>query len=87
LPNGENFVQLVKRMGDFIYDLEKKYSGKNILIVGHEGATRALSFLIKGLSFQNLSLNSHSLISLKNAEIRELDFVPVPHNKVMNLFI
>ena len=43
LPDGENFAQVVKRVGDFIYDIEKKYSGKNILIFSHEGSTRALS--------------------------------------------
>ncbi len=81
LPEGESFAQVIKRVGDFIYDLEKKYSGKNILIVGHEGATRALSFLAKGLSFSDLSSENDPLVSLKNAEIKEFNFVPLPHNE------
>ncbi|MFZ3011674.1 MAG: class I tRNA ligase family protein [Minisyncoccia bacterium] len=81
LPNGESFVQVVKRVGDFIYDIEKKYSGKNILIVGHQGATCALSFLTKGFMFSDLSSINNPLISLQNAEIKEFDFTPLPHNK------
>ncbi|MFA6524215.1 MAG: class I tRNA ligase family protein [Candidatus Paceibacterota bacterium] len=80
LPNAESFAQVIKRVGDFIYDIENKYSGKNILIVGHQGATRALSFLVKGLAFNDLSNKNDLLISLKNAEVREFDFVPLPHN-------
>jgi isoleucyl-tRNA synthetase len=80
LSDGESFVQVVKRVGDFIYDIENKYSGKNILIMGHEGATRALSFLVKGLMFSDLSSNNDPLISLQNAEIRKFDFISLPHN-------
>ncbi|MFA5932186.1 MAG: class I tRNA ligase family protein [Candidatus Paceibacterota bacterium] len=80
LPDGESFTQVIKRMGDFIYDLELKYSGKNILIVGHQGATRALSFLVKGLMFNDLSSNNDPLISLGNAEIKKFDFISLPHN-------
>ena len=81
LPDGESFAQVVKRIGNFIYDLEKQYSDKNILIIGHDGATRALSFLVKGLSFSDLSSNNDPLISLQNAEIKEFDFIPLPHNE------
>ncbi|TSC78066.1 MAG: isoleucyl-tRNA synthetase [Parcubacteria group bacterium Gr01-1014_24] len=81
LSDGENFVQVVKRIGDFIYDLEKKYSDKNILIVGHDGATRALSFVLKGLLFSGLSIKNNPLIYLQNAEVKEFDFIPLPHNE------
>jgi isoleucyl-tRNA synthetase len=80
LPDGESFAQVIKRVGDFIYDLESKYSGKNILIIGHQGATRALSFVVKGLSFSDLSSTNNPLAPMENAEIKELDFIPLPHN-------
>ncbi len=35
-PEGETLTELRKRMMDFLQDLEKKYSGKTILIVSHE---------------------------------------------------
>jgi len=85
LPDSESFAQIVLRMGKFIYDLENKYSGKNILIIGHSGATRALEFIIKGFSFENLSKEKNPPVYLKNAEIKELNFVPIPHNEKYEL--
>ena len=81
LPDGESFAEVVKRVGDFIYDIEKKYSNKNILIVGHQGATRALSFIVRGLSFNLLSTKNDPFVFLKNAEVKKFDFVPLPHNE------
>jgi len=81
LPDGESFAQLIKRVGSFIDDLEKQYSGKSILIVGHQGATRALSFVVNGMSLNDLPDKSDLLIDLKNAEIKSLNFVPLPHNE------
>jgi isoleucyl-tRNA synthetase len=81
LPDGESFTEIIKRVGQFIYELETKYSDKNILIFSHEGAGDALSFVVKGLSLNNLSKEKDSFISLKNAEIRKFDFIPLPHNE------
>jgi isoleucyl-tRNA synthetase len=80
LEGGESFAQVVKRVGQFIYDVETKYSGKNILIVGHGGATQALCFVAKGASFDLLSSKINPFPSLKNAEIKKVDFVPMSHN-------
>ena len=55
LPDGETFIEVIKRVGDFIYELEKKYSNKNILISGHGNATNALTFIVNGLSLNALS--------------------------------
>jgi isoleucyl-tRNA synthetase len=80
LPNSESFAQVIKRMGDFIYGLEKKYAEKNIFIIGHQCSTKALSFVVKGLSFNELSSTNDLLTSFKNAEINKFDFIPLPHN-------
>ncbi|MFA6999567.1 MAG: class I tRNA ligase family protein [Candidatus Paceibacterota bacterium] len=81
LPNSESYAQVINRVGRFIYDLENKYSGKNILIVGHAGETSALNHVIQGFSFETLPTDSHFPPYLKNAEIKEVNFVPLPHNK------
>ena len=81
LPDGESFARVVKRVGDFIYNLETKYSDKNILIFGHGSATDALSFVVKGMLLDSLSSKNDPFDSLKNAEIRKFDFVPLPHNE------
>ena len=80
-PDGESFAEVVRRVGDFIYETETRYSNKNILIVGHDGATRALSFIVQGLSLSNLSSKNNPFIQLQNAEIKEFNFVPLPHNE------
>lgn len=80
LSDGESFSEVIKRIGQFIYELETKYSNKNILIVGHGNATNALSFTTQGLSISNLSSVHNPFTPLKNAEIRKFDFIPLPHN-------
>lgn len=81
LSDGESFSDVIKRVGQFIYDLETKYSNKNVLIVGHENASNALNFVSRGLLLNTLSSKNNPFVSLKNAEIREFNFVPLPHNK------
>ena len=78
--DGESFAQVVKRMGDFIFDLEKKYKDKNIFIVGHGIASKALQFVVEGITFEDL-VEKNPLVHLNNAEIRKFDFVPLPHNE------
>jgi isoleucyl-tRNA synthetase len=82
LSDGESFVQVIKRLGQFVYELETKYSGKNILIVSHSNATHALIFAVKGMLLKDLSSKNNPFVPLiKNAEIRKFDFVPLPHNE------
>ncbi len=81
LPDGESFSELVKRVGDFIYELETKYSGKNILIFGHGSATNALSFVVQGFLLNSLSSKNNLFKELQNAEIKKFDFVLLPHNE------
>ena len=78
---GENFADIKKRMGDFIYSLEKKYSGKNILIVTHDLPTFLLESAVDGLTRkQAIELRGHKDHYTKNAKPIKLDFHPLPHN-------
>jgi isoleucyl-tRNA synthetase len=81
LPDSYSFSDLVKRIGDFIYEIENKYQNKKILIISHGCASRAFDFVIKGLTFDSISSKNNPLIMLKNAEIKKLDFTPLPHNE------
>ncbi|MEK7459536.1 MAG: class I tRNA ligase family protein [Patescibacteria group bacterium] len=85
LPDGESFVQLIKRIGQFIYELEANHSNKNILIFGHGSATDALSFVIRGLLLDSLSSKNNPFNSLKNAEIKKFNFIPLSHNENFEL--
>jgi isoleucyl-tRNA synthetase len=76
----ETYAVIKKRMGDFLYDLEKKYEGKTILIISHETALYLLTAASLGLDRkQTLAIRGeHDYI--KNAEVKKLDFVPLSHN-------
>lgn len=85
LPNGESYAQVVYRVGKMIYDTDNKYSGKNILFVGHAGESSALYHVVQGFSFETLPTDLHFPSYLKNAEIREVNFSRLPHNKNFEL--
>lgn len=81
LPGSESFAQMIKRVGELSYEIERDYSGKNILIISHSGTGSAFDFVARGLSFENLTKEIDSLPGLRNGEIKELDFAPLPHNE------
>lgn len=70
---GETLADVVRRAGAFLYELEEKYSDKNILIVSHEDTIRALKDVMRGS-------RATSGEGIPNAEPQSFDFVPLPHN-------
>lgn len=49
-PKGETYSEILKRVYRFLKDTGKKYRGKNILIISHEGPLTLLEGKVKGLS-------------------------------------
>lgn len=78
---GESFAAVVKRVGDFIYDIESRYQNKTIVIVGHGSSIRALEMLADGFTYEELLVRSAKHDNYKNAEFREINFIPTPHNE------
>ncbi len=78
--DGESYADILKRAGEFFYDMEKKYEGKNILFISHGAVTRALCLVAEGFSFGTLPSHTKSFKNFDNAEVREVDFAPMPHN-------
>jgi isoleucyl-tRNA synthetase len=80
------------RTAEALYDLENKYKNKNILIVTH-GAPTWLLFVNSGLFEPNdkkyRPANTHVFVDkferFENSEIRELPFVPIPHDQEYSL--
>lgn len=83
--DGESYIDVVERAGAFIYDIEKTYAGKNILIVSHGAVTRALDLLPQGISFNDMFAKTRDYVNFANAEVRHVDFVPLPHNERFEL--
>ncbi len=77
----ENSEDIRKRMIGVLSDLEKKYSGKNILIISHEYPIRVLLSNYESLSekeeFDNLNIKYPNI---KNAEVFECNFLLLPRN-------
>ncbi|MCX6751518.1 MAG: class I tRNA ligase family protein [Candidatus Nomurabacteria bacterium] len=80
---GESWKQMRERMTDQMYDLEKNYKNKNILIVSHAGPLRALFAGLESNDKQEIEkkLSDKNYMNFENAEIKEFDFVPLPHNE------
>ena len=78
--NGENLLDIKKRMGKFLDDLENQYQGKTILIVTHEMPAglleAATSLLNREQTLALLEVDEY----LGNAEIKRLNFNVSPHN-------
>lgn len=71
-PKGETYVEIKKRMYDFLKDIDKKYSNKNILIVSHEAPLTQLEAKIKGVSSQEFFKKYPKKTRIKPGELRRL---------------
>ncbi len=80
ISGSENRRDLQKRTGDFMYDLEKKYVDKNILIVSHGGVLFALECAVKGFNLKQSKEYFDKNVFMKNAEMKTLPFTMIPHN-------
>ena len=77
-PEGaETFADVRRRMGEFLYDIETKYSGKTILIVSHGDPLWLLDLIVQGGTPNDLPALTYPML----ATPKELPFVPLPHNK------
>ena len=79
-PNGENLNDVRKRVGQFIYEIDRKFHDETILIVTHGAPSMALEAVVEGLNQEQILARWISKDFLTNSEIKELDFAPIPHN-------
>lgn len=78
-PDGEKYGAVKKRLGGFLYDIEKKNQGKKILIVTH-GTPASMLFAAANGFDREQSIAFEKEKYMENAEVRPLDFAPLPHN-------
>ena len=67
---GETYIEIKKRMVDFLKDIDKKYEGKNILIISHELPLLLLDSAVKGLPNKDFYLKREKL---SIAQLRRLN--------------
>ena len=79
---GENWMEVRKRVGEFLYEIENTYKDKNILIVAHNGVHQMLQAAAFGLTEETAGKKiGDDSLDLLNAEVRKIDFTPLPHNE------
>lgn len=83
--DGESYIDILIRTGEFIYEVEQKYKNKNILIVTHGAIARAIDLHSHGISFKDLYEETREYRNFENADLREVKFIPLPHNENFEL--
>lgn len=89
---GESLNGMRQRFGDFLYEIENKYSNETILIVSHEWPLLMLNAVSQGMDARHTAnlLNTANALekkleSIEPAECRALPFIPLPHNELYEL--
>lgn len=84
-PEGnESYMDVKKRVMSFMYDIEKQYQNKKILIITHGGPSWLIAAGSRGYTAEESLEMIRAKIDfhfLNNADYLELDFVPLPHNE------
>jgi isoleucyl-tRNA synthetase len=73
---GETFMSVRRRMGDFLFDIERRYVGKNILIISHGNPIWILFKVVARVPSASLKKE----VLPDKATVQELPFIPYPHN-------
>jgi len=83
---GETLVDMKRRIAEALYGLEEKYENETVLIVGHEYTCWFLDCAAQGADVEKcIEIRGMADDYVKNAEVREIDFVPLPHNAAYEL--
>ena len=79
----ESYQDVKIRMSSFLYEVDEKYQNKNILLVTHGGPAWLLTAGAEGKNVKetlSMILDKKDYHYLQNAEVKEISFVPIPHN-------
>lgn len=80
--NGETLVEVKKRVGDFLYEIDKKNEGKNILIISHDWPIWMMQSVTDGLNNeQTMNRGNMEKAFLNTGQYMELDFAPISHDE------
>ena len=82
---GENYTIVKNRITEFLYDIDSKNSGKNILIVGHNTPIWLLVSGAAGLNKEQTLKIRVKEDFIENSEVKEMPFAPIPHNREYEL--
>jgi len=79
--NGESWVDVKRRVGEFLYELELTHTDETILVVSHNSPLRLFGTVHDGRPLKETDYDHDAEgMQYRNAELRELPFTPMPHN-------
>lgn len=78
--NGETLTALKNRVGEFLYDIDSKYSEKNIVIISHEYPIWMLYAVTEGLNKTQTIALKDSDEFVQTGQMKELEFSKIPHD-------
>ena len=76
----ENYEGARARVAAFMYEIDSKHQGKNILIVGHGAPLTLIDLSSKGYSVLEMADHYYEN-DFENGEVREIDWRNLPHNE------
>ncbi len=90
IGGSESLMDVRRRVGDFIFEIERRYAGKNVLIVTHGSPSWLLEHMAKRTPLSELVVlkqpkgdvdeSTYLPLYLPQAGFAHLPFVPFPHN-------
>ncbi len=81
IGNLENRRDVQKRMGAFLYDIDERHAGKNIIIISHGGPLFGLECAARGADIEKAWEIRQATEYFGNAEVRSFSFTRLPHNR------
>ncbi|HVU06432.1 MAG TPA: class I tRNA ligase family protein [Candidatus Paceibacterota bacterium] len=84
-PGMETPVDLKKRVFEAMFDIDRKYSGKKILIVSHGSPLNTILHGIGETASEDKILHDERRYFQKTGECHPFDFVRLPHNRGFDL--
>lgn len=78
---GEHYADIQSRMMNFLFDIDARHEGKTIIIVTHDTPGWLLFAGAQALSQKEaVTMRGETQFFFENAQVKELSFVPYPHN-------
>lgn len=77
---GETFTQVRQRAGQILFESEQKYQGRKILFITHNAVAWSMHSISRMQSMAESQTIKDDGGFLHTAEVKELPFVPFPHN-------
>ena len=77
----ETLRDVRRRVGEFLYEVDRAHAGERILIVAHEYVVWMLEVVARGADDAGAAALKTEDDYVRTGEARELDFTPLPHDE------